>query len=210
MQPYYYLMKEQVQNNSFELLWDKFRLENNPNALSVIYFECYDILFNYGLKITNDRHIVEDSIQNLFSNLLKTRKNLGLVNNVVGYLLKSFRHQLVLDLKSHKKLIYTETQIEDSFNYFESPEQVIINQEDSDQIDSIMKICIGKLNPKQQEIIFLRFEHELSYEEISSILGLTVESCHTTIYRTIKSIRTEAQKLIVKFEKTRFPSTRKN
>lgn len=186
-----------IENNNFYLaLWDKFRLEGDQESLSVIYFDYYDLLFNYGLKHTKDRQIVEDSIQDLFSYLLKVRKTLGVVNNLPCYLLKSFRNQLTIDIKNNKKLILNEILQENCFDFFASPEQDLIAREQSDYINKVINRCIGNLTSKQREIIFLRFEYELPYEEIASVLGMTIESCHTTIYRTIKAIRTEAQKYL--------------
>lgn len=86
----------------------------------------------------------------------------------------------------------------EQFDYFNSPEQEIIDQEESLQINKIIRCCIEELPPKQQEIIYLRFEHELSYEDISYILEITVESCHKTVYRSIKSIRLNVEKLLGK------------
>jgi RNA polymerase sigma factor (sigma-70 family) len=59
----------------------------------------------------------------------------------------------------------------------------------------VVRECIQKLSAKQQEIIYLRFECDLSYEDISDMLEITVESCHKSIYRSIRSIRAEAQKI---------------
>ncbi|MCE5347925.1 MAG: sigma-70 family RNA polymerase sigma factor [Bacteroidales bacterium] len=177
-------------------LWNKFIKDGNQTALSIIYMDYYDVLFNYGSKYTKDTQIIEDSIQNIFSNFLKVRKNLGEVHNLSGYILISFRRQLFLDIKNHKKLFLPENLSDDHFNYFADQEQDITDREENDRINMIVKRCIRNLTPKQQEIIYLHFECELSYEDLSGMFDITVESCYKTVYRSIKLIREEAEKIL--------------
>jgi len=147
------------------------------------------------LKHTSDTQIIEDSIQNTFSYFLKVRKKLGLVTNVPGYLFMSFRRQLFLDLKNQKKSLHNEKLSEKHFAYFSNPEQDQSDLDEENQLRMVVKECIGKLSEKQQEIIYLKYDCELSYEDISDMLDITVESCHKSIYRSIKAIRVEAQKI---------------
>jgi RNA polymerase sigma factor (sigma-70 family) len=182
-------------NKNYSEIWESFVGQNNREALSSIYFDHYDLLFNFGLKHTNDRQIVEDSIQNTFSYILNVRKKLGRVHNVPGYLFMSFRRQLFLDLKKQKNPFIAEKVAENCFEYFCDPDKDMDDREDENQLRSVVKECIAKLSAKQQEIIYLRFECDLSYEDISTMLDITVESCHKSIYRSIKAIRTEAQKI---------------
>jgi RNA polymerase sigma factor (sigma-70 family) len=182
-------------NKNYSAIWESFISHDNREALSSIYFDHYDLLFNFGLKHTTDKQIVEDSIQNTFSYFLNVRKKLGLVRNVPAYLFMSFRRQLFLDLKKQKKSFYSEQLSKNNFDYFSNPEQDLADQEDENQLRSVVKECINKLSAKQQEIIYLRYECDLSYEDISTMLDITIESCHKSIYRSIKAIRTEAQKI---------------
>ncbi len=187
-------MKTPLTKN-YSAMWERYITHDDREALSLIYFDHYDLLFNFGLKHTNDKQIVEDSIQNTFSYFLKVRKRLGLVNNVPGYLFISFRRQLLLDLKKQKKSLLNTKLSGDDFEYFINPEQDQFNREDENQLRNVVRECIGKLSPKQQEIIYLRYDCDLSYEDISEMLEITIESCHKSIYRSIKTIRTEAQKI---------------
>lgn len=173
------------------VLWNKFVCEGDQDALSAIYLNHYDLLFNYGLRYTCNKLIIEDSIQNIFGYFLKVRQGLCQVSNLTGYLFKSFQRQLFLDLKSQKNLVFPGELPEDNFNYFNSPELDVILKENGSHIKEALRICISRLSPKQQEIIYLRFECEFSYKTISAILDIDLESCHKSIYRSIKSIRTE-------------------
>jgi len=180
----------------YSVVWEKFVKMGNDDSLSQIYYDHYDLLFNYGLKYTSDLQIVEDSIQNIFGYFLKIRKSLSLVNNVTGYLFMSFRRQLFLDLKERSKSFEFHKKITDKkFTCFINPEQELSDLEDENQLRSIIKECIAKLSTKQQEIIYLKYDCDLSYADIAVMLEITVESCHKQVYRAIKSIRIEAEKM---------------
>lgn len=192
-------MKVLKSNSQFED-WNQFILEGNMDALSRIYFHCYDLLFTYGLKHTADKQVVENTIQNVFMNLITLRKSIGDVKNLTGYLICTFRRQLFLELNKQKKTILTEKLPEEQFDFFKSPEQDISDKEDLKQLHVIIKQCIGNLTNKQQEIIYLRFESGISYEEISEMLHISVDSCYKLVYRSIKTIRSEVGKIQAKEE----------
>lgn len=191
---------DEMNDNSLVEHWDVFIHDGNLDALSRVYFDSYDLLFTYGLKHTVSKPFVEDTIQDVFMNLIKYRKSIGAVRNLSGYLISTFRRQLFLGLNLQKKTIHSEQIPEVEFNFFNNPEQVIAEEENLEQIHVTIKKCIGKLTPKQQEIIFLRFESGVSYEEISEMLQISVDSCYKSVYRSIRTIRAEAEKILRKKE----------
>lgn len=179
-------------------IWNQFIKDGNEEALSRIYVDNYDLLFDYGLRHTSNIQIVEDSIQEVFINIIKYRKSIGFVKNLQGYLISTFKRQLFLDLNNKKKTISTEQMPEGFFDYFKSPDNEISDKEEIEFLHSTINECISNLNTKQREIIFLRFEREIPYEEIAAILNISVESCYKSIYRTIKIIRCAAEKALIK------------
>jgi RNA polymerase sigma factor (sigma-70 family) len=193
-----------LKNNEQVEYWNKFILDGNLDSLSQVYFHYYDQLFTYGLKLTLDKQVVEDTIQNVFLNFVKFRKNIGDVKNLTGYLVSTFRRQLFLDINSQSKTVLTGQIPEGQFDYFKSPDDEILEKENLERLHLTIRECIGKLTAKQQEIIFLRFESGISYEEISAMLDISVESCYKSVYRSVKLIRSEAEKILGKGGNTFF------
>jgi RNA polymerase sigma factor (sigma-70 family) len=184
--------KEQTEN------WEKFILEGDLNALSLIYLHFYDQLYSYGLKHSSNKQVVEDSIQNVFLNLIKYRKNICQVRNLAGYLTSSFRHQLFLDMNSQKRIILKDQYSEGHFDYYRHSEQVNADGRNLETIYATIRECVSNLTGKQQEIIYLRFEQGLSYDEISSMLNMSVDSCYKSVYRSVHAIRSQVEKIIQK------------
>lgn len=175
--------------------WNRFIQDGNLDSLSMVYFHIYDLLFTYGMKHTSDKQSVEDAIQDVFMNLIKSRKKVGFVQNQTGYLVSSFRHQLFTNLNKQKHTIVTNVLQETHFEYFKSEDPDRTDSETSEQLNSIVHECIGKLPSKQQEIFFLRFENGISYEEIARMLHISIDSCYKSVYRSIKTIRIEVKKI---------------
>ena len=178
--------------------WNKFILEGDLDAYSKIYFHYYDLLFDYGIRHTNDKQLVEDTIQDMFIHLIKVRKSIGIVNNLSGYLFSTFRRQLFLDIKKHNFTIVTDQIPEENFDYFKSPDHGISEKRDVEKMHSAIKQCVDNLSDKQREILFLRFERDISYEEIARMLNISVDSCYKSIHRSIKTIRAKAENILGK------------
>jgi RNA polymerase sigma factor (sigma-70 family) len=176
--------------------WNQFINEGDLNALSRIYFQYYDLLFSYGLKITSDSQIVEDSIQNIFLSCIKSRKNITVVRSLNGYLLSSFRRELFNNLERKRRILYIADITAEQFDFYKNREQSHIDKRELEKLHQIIKQCISNLPSKQQEILYLRFESEISYDEIAQMMEISIDSCYKSVYRIIKSIREEATKMI--------------
>lgn len=187
-----------IENNIQMDNWNQFIGDGNMDALSKIYFHYYDLLFTYGHKHGAAKQIVEDSIQNTFINVIKFRKSIGEVRNLSGYLISTFRRQLFLDVSKKKKTIISEHLPEEPFDFFKSPDQDGSESERQEQLHVTIQQCVGNLTAKQQEILFLRFENEMTYEDISAVLHISVDSCYKSVYRSIKKIRSEAERMLEK------------
>lgn len=179
-------------------VWNKFTIDGDLDALSQIYSQYYDLLFDYGHRHISDKQLVEDAIQDIFINFIRLRKNIGLVKNLNGYIISVFRRRLFLDFNKRKRTILIEKFPEEHFDYFRSQEHNNSDNENKEQLYSTVKNCIGKLTDSQREIIYLRFEREISYEEIALTLNISVDSCYKSTYRSIKIIRSEVENILNK------------
>jgi RNA polymerase sigma factor (sigma-70 family) len=77
----------------------------------------------------------------------------------------------------------------DRFNIEYSFQDRLIELEISNEIKNKLSAAINSLPPKQKEIIYLKFEEELGYLEISEILKISIESARKLLYRALISLR---------------------
>ena len=187
-----------VNDNGLNDSWNKFIRDGNLDALSEIYFHFYDLLFTYGMKHSIDKQAVEDSIQNVFFNLIKLRKNIGEVKNLPGYLFSSFRRQLFADKDKQKQIVFSEHLYEEKFDFFKSQDHDILEKENLEMVLKVINDCMDKLSSRQREILYMKFYGQISYEEIASMFDISVDSCYKSIYRSVKSIRVDFEKILGK------------
>ena len=187
-------MKSQ-DNKDYHVIWESFISNGNQEAIGMIYWGHYDLLYNFGLKYTNDIQIIEDAIQNIFSYFLKTGTKLSPVKNLRGFLIQSFRHQLLLDLKRKNRIYQLNNFTGENGDCHEPEVNEIFEQEGNSRLREKLDKCMEHLTEKQKEILFLRFQCELSYSEIAIMLDIAVDSCYKMIYRSLKELRIDLEKL---------------
>ena len=173
-------------------VWAMFKSGDNQ-MLTVIYSAYSRKLYSYGLKFTHNHEIIEDSIQDLFFELIKNRKTIGLTDNILRYLLKSFRFKLFRLLKYEKRYDLKNEGPEFEFQITFSIEQELILLEDADQKTVAFQKALQDLTPRQKEAIYLKYTNELEYCDISEIMDMSLESCRNLIYRAVKALKEAVQ-----------------
>ena len=183
------------ENKDYTVVWNLFIADCDQEALGMIYFSHYDLLYNFGLRLTNDNQIIEDAIQDVFSYFLKSSGTLLPVKNLKAFLLQSFRHQLIFNLKKRNRLNSSDELFENKVVGHEPEVDDVFEEEWNNSLGKTIRKCMERLSNKQKEAIFLRFQSELSYDEIAVILGITVDSCYKLVYRSLKELRQEVERL---------------
>lgn len=170
------------------VLWAMFKQGDN-DALALIYADHSKKLYLYGLKLTSNREIIEDSIHDLFSDLVKNRRNLGATDNIHFYLIKSFKRRLQRQLQKERRYDLNGKVEDFVFDITYSIDHELINKEASDHRLKLLNQALSEISPRQKEAIYLRITEELEYEQIAEIMEVSVESCRNLISKAIKSLK---------------------
>lgn len=171
-------------------IWLRFR-SGDRNAFSEIYEEFVDGLFSYGSKITGDRELLKDCIQEVFYNLYRYNPNLHHPEYLEFYLFRSLRHEIFQKLKKGKK---ESTLPYDEIRQFELKFQIEQEtfQKESDQYrDDTLNQILKTLDPQKREMLFLKFTTGLNYAEIGQLTGMSPDAVKKQIYRTLSHLRSK-------------------
>lgn len=168
-------------------LWKRFKSGDNE-AFSYIYKKQYRLLLAYGMKIIPEYELIKDAIQDIFIKLHLHRENLSDTININAYLIRSLKNKLFDHLSSRSESLSI-----DSIPFdltAEEPFIDIYSKEDDDIIkyDKLQE-AINLLSPRQKEIIYLRFIHNLSYDEIGEVLNIKYQSAKNLTTRTLIKLR---------------------
>ena len=175
---------------SQEALWDQF-LAGDTKAFEIIYKTYIQELFVYGCHFTSDEEMVKDSIQDVFFNLLNSRKQLKKTDNIKPYLLVSLKKGILRKLtKSNKVLILNVESL--PFLYTLSTKEHL--QENDAKQRKLLQQALNKLTDRQREAIFLRFVSDCSYDELAETLDIGYQESRNLIYRGMKKLRANIDK----------------
>ena len=179
----------EISNLSDGQLWTELR-KGNSDVLNALFYRFYDDLYFYGTKLVNDKNLIIDTIQDVFSILWESKKKLSDVRHIKAYIFKIFRNKL---LKApQKKINYFSLKDIDKIHEKEfiiSQEDIIIEQETRSQIAKKIIIVLEELTDKQKEILYLKFYCNLSNTDISQTLSINKQSTSNLLNRSINAFR---------------------
>ena len=167
----------------------KLLLDGNKDALSQIFLNFHDDLFNYGMKLAADSNLVKDAIQDLFLKLWKNKANLDSVQVIKPYLLKSLRHHIQDSLELRKSHQFVEHDTASVFEMVYSHEDFLINQQVTEEVSRKVIKALNQLTPRQREAIYLRYFEELDFTTIGEVMEMNVQSVRNIIHRGMLIMR---------------------
>lgn len=174
------------------ILWRKTK-SGDLDAFNKIYDHHVDALYDYGIQFTNDRDHVKDCIHDVFLDIYKYRKKLADVDNVKFYLFASLKRRIHKKIKSKEPLLSSYHNGDVIPLSSASIEETIIQSERYMENTTRLSSALTNLSQRQRRGVHLKFDEEKSYEEIATILNISIESVRTLIYRAIKKMRNQIE-----------------
>ncbi|MEO6818777.1 MAG: sigma-70 family RNA polymerase sigma factor [Ginsengibacter sp.] len=182
------MLLNQIENDL--ILWNRFR-EGDTASFVKIFKIYYSQLFNYGSKICEDITLVEDSIQELFIDLWRTKGKAEILS-LQSYLFKAFKFKLIKALTKASKITSFSSQLP-AYEFEISHELFIISNDENKELSQKVFNAMKELSPRQKEVIYLKFNQNLNYEEVSEIMHINYQAARNLVYTSIKVLK----KLIV-------------
>lgn len=169
-------------------VWFRFR-SGDQLAFSEIYEEFIDSLFNYGCKITRDRELVKDCVQDIFIDLQRLQPNIRHPEYIEFYLFKSLKNAIIKRFKENSKIQSVPVEEMVVFDLHFNIEQDVFDPEsDSNRLEKLNSI-LQTLDPQKRELLFLKFSTGLNYIEIGQLLGMNPDTVKKQVYRTLDHLR---------------------
>lgn len=177
-------MHLQLKQKSDKELW-KLLQKSNKVAFSLLYKRHVHSLYGFGLKLSSDKEIIKDTLQELFIDFWNKRASLSTVEHVKVYLIKSFRYKLLRSIsKSNKSRNFSFEEL-----FMDIPELELIETETSLERKRLLKEKLNQLPNRQREIIHLRYFHNLKNDEIAEVLEMNYQSVANLLSRSIKNLK---------------------
>ncbi len=160
--------------------------KGDRHAFGEVYDEFAKKLYDYAFFRVKDRHRAEDIVSDTF---MKALLHLDSFNpekgSATAWLYRIARNTLVDTYRAGKKL----THIPEDFDVADTRD-LQTHIENKDMLRTV-EAALEKLGEKEREIIMLRVWDELSYKEISEVLGKSEASLKMAASRAMKSLRSQ-------------------
>jgi len=182
-------MNQKGQKEQDLILWKKVQNEDRL-AFDELYHSYVRLLYNYGLKITANRPLIEDSIQEIFITIWSSKGRLKLNRSIKYYLLQSFRRHIFKKLQKSEIVSLDISEI-DQIQKLDSPPlapPLLLQQKKQ------VKKALELLPKRQKEAIYLKYYEQMDYEEIAEIMSLQIHGVYKLVSQGIKKLRVHLKK----------------
>ncbi len=162
------------------VVWDSFRA-GDEEAFACIYEDFSTVLFSYGCRITTDKELVRDCLQDLFVKLWHTRSKLGPTTSIKYYMFRCLRREVA------QKVKLAAVAIEDCGREVAacSFEEEWISLENNARMSQHLESALLQLSERQREAVYLRFYQSMEFDEIAELMDITPRAVYKLIYRAI-------------------------
>ncbi|WP_339864352.1 sigma-70 family RNA polymerase sigma factor [uncultured Algoriphagus sp.] len=177
------------EEDSDSTIWSAF-VQGSEYALSLLFERYADKLFNYGKQFSSDTGLVNDAIQDVFYQLIKTKDRLSSAQSVKHYIFSSFRRRLLRLLKQRKNIVFDENiGLSGKFQLSFTPDYHSISTQFTVDQKVLLENACNQLPARQREILALYFFEGLSYKEIADIMEFSqVKSARKLLYRSLEGL----------------------
>ena len=170
-------------------LWQAFKA-GDRDAFAQIYERYFSELYAYGLKIMRDEAQTQDCLCEFFLYLWDHREGLTDLAQIKFYLLKSFRHRAIRQLRKQQSLFQREQHYAAQGPQFHFSQAELIEEDETERLRKVYTAALlNQLSERQREIVFLRFYENLSIKEIAAVLDLKEQSVLNHLQRIFKRLR---------------------
>jgi len=142
-------------------------------------------LLQYAVRITGDRERARDVVQETF---VKFQRN-GAINRQdepATWLFTVCRNTALNVCRKEKRITYLD---EELIEARESEQPMPFDQLEQKEATGFLLRIVATLPPRQQEVIQLKFQNDLSYQQIAKIMKTTANNVGVLLHTALKTLR---------------------
>jgi RNA polymerase sigma factor (sigma-70 family) len=150
-------------------------------TLGVLFDRYQTPLFNFYSKLTGDRTLSEDLVQEVFLRILKYRRSYS-----PGTPFRAWIYQIARNARiDHFRKFPPQTALEPEM----LPPVLPTDSAQQQQEVELLQRALQQLPEEKREILLLCRFQELKYEEIAALLGCELNTVRTRIHRALQDLR---------------------
>ena len=142
-------------------------------------------LLQYARRITGDREQARDVVQETF---VKFQRNGALrrEDEMATWLFTVCRNAALNICRKERRMMYLDAEMIESR---ESDQPMPFDQLEQKEATGFLLRIVGTLPLRQQEVIQLKFQNDLSYQQIAEIMRTTTNNVGVLLHTALKTLR---------------------
>lgn len=151
-----------------------------------VLFERYQVpLFNFFMRLTQDRALSEDFVQDVFVRILRYRHTYRGEGTFKGWIFNLARNVCMDHFRKNQREIHG---LDDhvTANYADPDHEEPMERE---QDVRILKQALARISHEYREVLVLSRYHDMKYEDIATMLGCSVAAVKVRVHRAVKALR---------------------
>jgi RNA polymerase sigma-70 factor, ECF subfamily len=151
-------------------------MDDEGRWLEALYCDAGPQLLHYFMQRSLGSQAAEDLLQEVFAAALRHPERVARAASARAYLFGIARNLAATTFREHRE---TEP----------VPPNLAVDEPQLDSKLELMREAIGRLKPEFREIMELRLQHELTYEEIAEALGIPVGTVRSRLHHAVNELR---------------------
>src|SRR5438046_9515525 len=172
-------------------------------TLGVLFDRYQTPLFNFYSKLTGDRTLSEDLVQEVFFRILKYRQTYRPDTPFRAWVYQIARNARIDHFRKQKPEVEWEVEM--------SPAILPTDSAQEKQEAELLHRALLELSEEKREVLVLSRFQELKYEEIARLMGCEVNTVKVRVHRALQELRQIFQRLTqISIVPPNSPATRSN
>jgi RNA polymerase sigma factor (sigma-70 family) len=158
------------------------QVRNGAGEMLGVLFERYHVpLFNFYLKLSGDRPVSEDLVQEVFLRILKYRHSYIPETPFRAWIYQIARNARLDHFRKRKPETNWEPEM--------SPVVAPVDTAQQSQEAVLLHSALMQISEDKREVLVLSRFQDLKYEEIAQLLGCEVGTVKTRVHRALQELR---------------------
>lgn len=158
--------------------------DGEVDKLGVLFERHHRSLYNFFLRLTRERSVAEDLVQEVFIRVLKYRHTYRGDSQFLTWAYQIARRAHIDWLRKKKP----EAQWDDERPEPASSERPVSERLREDQEQVLLKEAFERLPEDRREVLVLTRYQEMDYDEVAKVLGCNVGAVKTRVHRATRDL----------------------